>query len=262
MGTSPPHVCGKCGTEIQGDLLFCRKCGTKAGLNSMPLWGYRAGFAAPQICGQCDAEIPSEMIFCNNCGSKDRALPLKMPSGHAAAFANARICGHCGSEISYELFFCDSCGAKADAVVASAHRSHKTVHTSRTQASATPNPHSVPPTAPPPPDPHSAPQPSSAKSSDGDYAITFKREYQFFTALSDVEIFMNGDGYGKLAAGQSATYKVNAPIVEIVITAWSFTPIKASLRLGENTTVPFRIQLGSLKLAFGPISGAEVLQIA
>ena len=125
--------CPKCGSEVQGDAVFCDQCGTRLVAAEAPAAAQEPSQGAQGIvCPGCGAtNTPGEM-FCDNCGAP-LAAPQPEPEAVAAAQAEPapaaptasgpgapKTCPDCGATVAEDDEFCYACGAdlKASRAVA------------------------------------------------------------------------------------------------------------------------------------------------
>ena len=65
-------ACPSCGTELERNIMFCAKCGTKQEVSAAPApEAVQAGeVQASQFCPSCGTLVSAGTAFCTNCGTK------------------------------------------------------------------------------------------------------------------------------------------------------------------------------------------------
>lgn len=89
--------CPNCGSELEGDDVFCSYCGT----NIEPIREEEVG---KRLCPECGTELKGEEHFCGFCGADIESIERVK--------VGKRFCPECGGELVDGTRFCNSCGAR------------------------------------------------------------------------------------------------------------------------------------------------------
>ena len=91
-------ICNKCGTENDGNSIFCRECGQKKEAIKEADW----------ICARCGNQNPDQDKFCGKCGAS------KEENRENPSSRDTYVCKKCGTEFPSYKLFCPQCGAKKE----------------------------------------------------------------------------------------------------------------------------------------------------
>jgi RNA polymerase subunit RPABC4/transcription elongation factor Spt4 len=104
------RTCSNCGAELEANIVFCPKCGTKQEVIQPPAEENKTpDFKA---CISCGAKLPLDTMFCPNCGAKQEEPPTAPEVEDKAP--EFKFCPSCGTKIPADTAFCPNCGVKAN----------------------------------------------------------------------------------------------------------------------------------------------------
>lgn len=107
--------CPNCEVELEENLKFCVKCGTK--IEDIQEISQENNHEIS--CPNCSAQLPANTRFCMDCGTKIESLNVYNDSNHEI------ICPKCSAELPAGTKFCSECGTKTTDLEAGTSNANK-----------------------------------------------------------------------------------------------------------------------------------------
>ncbi len=98
-------ICPHCDAQLDDDLLFCIKCGTKLPIEVASANPNDSEFQ-PMLCPSCNITFQNGSLFCNMCGTKLEPVPEPEP------VMLYKQCPGCKKQFHDESIYCNMCGIK------------------------------------------------------------------------------------------------------------------------------------------------------
>jgi len=98
------RVCPKCDTELNDDLVFCTRCGTKLPLPVSKDDGEPVSLQGEVYCPTCEETYTDGSLFCRKCGAKLEPVPEPV--------FLYKQCPGCSKRFEDDSVFCNMCGIR------------------------------------------------------------------------------------------------------------------------------------------------------